>query len=72
MYISSDGTKKSTSEMNYEYLVNALAKNLREIFESKNIVEYNKFASNIQVLERECDNRLDKFLTSKMDDEEWI
>ena len=72
MYISSDGTKKNVEVMNYEYLVNALAKSMREIFNSINVEEYNKYINNIQILYNEIYNRMDKFLTEKIDDESWV
>lgn len=72
MYISSEGEKKDVKSMNYEYLVNALAKSMREIFNSKNVEEYNKFISNVQILYNEIYSRMDKFLAEKIDDESWV
>ena len=72
MYNSSDGTKKDVTEMNYEYLVNALSKNMRDIFGVGNVEEFNKMISNIQLLYNEIYNRIDKFLSDKMDSEEWL
>lgn len=72
MYVSSDGTKKDVESMNYEYIVNALSKALREVFESKDVSEYNKYVTNIQILYNEAYSRIEKFLAEKIDDEEWI
>ena len=70
-YISSDGTKKDVKELNYEYLINAFGKSAREIFNAQNIEEFNKYITNMQVLEKEIFERIDKFLTEKMGDETW-
>lgn len=67
IYISHDGTKKKTSTMNYEYLVNALSKALREIFESQSIVDYELIYQNIETLEREIDIRLGEFFKEQSD-----
>ena len=72
MYTSSDGTKKDPKKMNYEYLANAFSKLSREIFNSSGLTDYNQKITNLQIIEREIFNRLDTFLTSKLDDEEWI
>lgn len=73
MYISSDGTKKDVKTLHIEYLINALAKCNREIFNSKNEEEFNKTLSNIEVLEYELNNRFNQFLLEKLEGEwKWI
>lgn len=69
MYISSDGTQKDVKTLNTEYLINALAKSLREIYNSTNEEEYDKYSTNIEVLEKELWERQSTFLTNKLD--EW-
>lgn len=71
MYISSDGTKKDTKKMNYEYLINAFAKVSREIFDSHTVEEYNKNVENLQELEKEIFERIDEYLTKKLESGEW-
>lgn len=72
MYVSSEGVLKDPKTMNTEYLINALAKSFREIFSAKNVEEYNKFITNIQVLSAEMDSRLASFLADKSEDDTWI
>jgi hypothetical protein len=62
MYISSDGTKKSVSTLNSEYILNALNKAQREIFNSQSLEDYNKYINNICVLRNEIDSRIDNFV----------
>ena len=71
-YISSLGESKDTATMNYEYLVNAFAKASREIFNAKNIEDFNKLMNNMQVLEKEIYTRIEDFLKTKFDDETWV
>ena len=42
IYVSSDGTRKDVKTLNTEYLINALAKANREIYNSKTKDEYFK------------------------------
>ena len=70
MYTSSDGTKKDPKEMNSNYIINGLVKCSREIFNSKNEEEYNKYIENITVLYNELLQRFDSFLVNKID-KEW-
>lgn len=72
MYLSSEGEKINVSTMHYEHLVNALSKCQREIFNTKNVEEFNVIMNNIQVLEHEIYERIDAFLKGKMNDERWI
>lgn len=69
MYISSDGTEKDPKTMNTEYIINGLAKSLREIYNSKSLEEYNKYISNQEVLSIELNKRMDDFLTKKIESE---
>ena len=71
IYISSDGTRKEVKSLNTEYLINALAKANREIYNSKTKDEYLKYSNNIEVLERELDNRRNEFFEKKLD-EGWL
>lgn len=71
-YVSSEGVSKDTTTMNFEYLVNAFSKSCREIFNSRNIEDFNKRLTNIQVLEKEIYERIDEFLKGKVDDDTWL
>lgn len=70
MYISSDGTRKDVSQMNTEYLINALAKCYREIFTSKTEEEYKKYLDNIINIKLELDSRIGDFIIDKIDKEQ--
>lgn len=61
MYISSDGTEKDVKTLNSEYIHNALNKCQREIFNSKNMKEFEKYSNNIMVLRTELDKRINNF-----------
>ena len=67
MYISSDGTKKNVETLNSEYIINAINKSQREIFNSQSLEEYNKYTNNITVLREELDKRIDKFVQENID-----
>jgi hypothetical protein len=67
MYISSDGTKKNVETLNSEYIINAINKSQREIFNSQNLEEYNKYTNNITILREELDKRIDKFVQENID-----
>ena len=71
MYVSSEGELKDPKGMNFEYLVNALSKNLRVIFEAENIERYNEIHNNIEVLDKEIYERLDEYFVKRfMESEE--
>lgn len=53
IYVSSDGTKKDVRNLDYQYLVNALAKSYRELNETNDINLFFKYSRNIDVLEME-------------------
>lgn len=57
IYVSSDGTKKDVKQLDYQYLVNALAKSYRELNETNDINLFFKYSSNIDVLEMELFRR---------------
>ena len=61
MYISSDGTEKEEKALNTEYILNALNKCQREIFNSANMKEFEKYSNNIMVLRTELDKRISNF-----------
>jgi hypothetical protein len=67
MYISSDGTKKNVETLNSEYIINAINKSQREIFNSQSLEEYNKYTNNITILREELDKRIDKFVQENID-----
>lgn len=69
MYTSSDGTEKDVKTMNTEHLINALAKCLREIYNSKNVKEYNTFVNNIANVSNELYERQDAFLKKRLESE---
>lgn len=71
MYVSSDGTKKDVAMLNTEYILNALNKAQREIFNSASLDEYNKFLNNIYVLRDELEKRIQAFMSSKIDNGEF-
>ena len=60
-YISSDGTKKDVSTLNGEYLINALAKKRKIIYESKTKKEWNETLAQIKILDEEYYKRLNQF-----------
>lgn len=64
MYVSSDGTEKDVKSMNTEYILNSLNKAQREIFNSTNMKEFEKYSNNIMLLREELDKRINSFLES--------
>lgn len=63
-YVSSDGTKKDVSTLNGEYLINALSKKRKSIYESKNKEEWNAMYEQIKILDEEYYKRLNAFYDS--------
>ncbi len=63
-YVSSDGTKKDVSTLNGEYLINALSKKRKSIYESKNKEEWNTMYEQIKILDEEYYKRLNAFYDS--------
>ena len=72
MYVSSDGTKKDVSTLNTEYILNALNKAQREIFNSTSLDEFNKNLNNVYILREELEKRIHSFLSTKIDNEEYL
>ena len=70
MYVSSDGTKKDVRNLNYQYLVNAVAKAHRNVIETDNLDEYKKNAKNIEIIEQELFNRRNLHFLILIDEEE--
>ena len=66
MYTSSDGTEKKVEILNSEYIINALNKSQREIFNSKSLSDYNLYMNNITVLREELDKRIDLFVQNNI------
>jgi hypothetical protein len=60
-YISSDGTKKDVKQLNGEYLINALSKKRKTIYQSKNKNEWNDAYNQIKILDEEYYRRLNEF-----------
>lgn len=60
-YISSDGTKKDVSTLNGEYLINALAKKRKTIYESKTKEEWKEAYEQMKILDEEYYKRLNSF-----------
>ena len=69
-YISSDGTKKDVSQLNGEYLINALSKKRKTIYESKTKKEWNEALEQIKILDEEYYKRLNQFHDTLEDGEE--
>lgn len=64
-YISSDGTKKDVSTLNGEYLINALSKKRKTIYQSETLEEFNKAIEQINILDEEYAKRLQQFKKDK-------
>lgn len=62
IYVSSDGTTKDVKQLDYQYLVNALAKSYRELNETNDINLFFKYAKNIDALEMELFRRRQRSL----------
>ena len=60
-YISSDGTKKDVSTLNGEYLINALSKKRKTIYESKTKEEWKQNYEQMKILDEEYYKRLNTF-----------
>ena len=60
-YVSSDGTQKDVTTLNGEYLINALAKKRKTIYESKNKKEWSNTLEQIKILDEEYYRRLNEF-----------
>ena len=69
MYESSDGTQKNVKAMNTEYIINALAKCYREVYNIDSFKTYEKLMNNIKVLEDEINFRTNEFIDEHIN--EW-
>lgn len=61
-YTSSSGERKKISEMNTEYIINALAKKMREIYDSPNFAVYLQQSEEMEALKQEYYKRLNLFV----------
>ena len=61
MYINSNNEEIEPKTLETTHLINALAKCYREIFNSKDMKEFEKYSNNIMVLRNELDKRISNF-----------
>lgn len=69
LYISSDGTPKDTTIMDYTYLVNAIAKAYRVLNETEDKDVFVLNSQNITVLENELLERNKKYYKEMFEEE---
>lgn len=62
IYISSDGSSKDVRYLNTEYLINALAKCHREVYNQNNDNDINKYVVNIENISSELQHRIIRFI----------
>lgn len=60
-YTSSSGEKKAINEMNTEYLINALSKKYRTLFESANKNDFSNRLNEINDLKEDLYRRFNEF-----------
>lgn len=60
-YISSDGSSKDVTQLDYQYLVNAIAKAFRNLNEVNSVEEFIKNSDNVCVLQDELLERNKKY-----------
>lgn len=60
-YISSDGSSKDVTQLDYQYLVNAIAKAFRNLNEVNNVEEFIKNSDNVCILQDELLERNKKY-----------
>lgn len=65
MYTSSDGTLKDVKTLDSAYLVNAISKAYREIWNSTSNVQYCTYLRNINILSQELEKRFIQFEIEK-------
>lgn len=70
LYISSDGTTKDATTLDYQYLVNALAKAYRNLNEAETKDDFYKYNDNIIVLQGELLERNKKYFEENFGGEE--
>ena len=68
-YISSDGSKKDISEMNTQYLINAVNKKRNTLFECQTSEEVMEAMDQIEMLDQEYAKRVKQFV-EKMSESE--
>lgn len=61
MYQSSNGELKDVKTMDTSYMINALSKAYKEIWNSLTIEQFKMYKTNINVLREELDERINKF-----------
>lgn len=61
MYLSSDGNLKNTKDMDTSYLINALNKTYKEIWNSLTKEQYDIYNRNLEVLTKEIKERISEF-----------
>lgn len=61
MYINSNNEEIKVETLETTHIINALAKAYREIFNSTNMKEFEKYSNNIMVLRNELDKRISNF-----------
>lgn len=64
-YISSDGSKKDVSEMNTQYLINAVNKKRNSLFECETPEDIMNALDQIEMLDQEYYKRVKSFLEEK-------
>lgn len=69
IYTSSDGTKKDVRYLNTEYLINALAKCHREVYNQTTDENIRKYLTNITNIESELNHRILKFISKENKDD---
>lgn len=69
LYVSSDGTKKDVRQLDYQYLVNALAKAYRNMNETKEKDEFIKNSCNVTCLSQELLERNKKYFNEVFKEE---
>lgn len=65
MYTSSDGILKDVKTLDSAYLVNAISKAYREIWNSTSNAQYSTYLRNINVLSQELEKRFIQFEIEK-------
>lgn len=68
IYISSDGSSKDVRTLNTEYLINALAKCHREVYNQTTDESIRKYLTNITNIESELNHRILKFISKENKD----
>lgn len=64
MYINSNNEEIKVETLETNHIINALAKAYREIFNSTNMKEFEKYSNNIMVLTAEMNRRINLFVNN--------